>query len=372
MFSSASVDLRQRRSDSKRHPHGMLKRNEPHRFALVGAATAARPLSAVTAGAVALVSAGLMGFPGAAKASSIAVAGAAATTYSQTSVTLTTWQLVAAFVLVLPGVGGAMATLLSRATQAFFLWYMAQLTSNPIATKSVTAGVIGAVGDYMAQGLDRLLESKSAKSNAERSFEFRYDARRGLSCLLYGLLISGPLMHLAYDLFESILPVSTGAGAGSGLAAISHVLADSIFLDSLFVATTFIVTGVMEGYNRRQIGSQLKSDYLPTLKASWVTSLGLLPIEFLCFRYLPVSLRVMAVNFIDVIWDTVISFMAHRSRGGHSHHEVELQEEHREAEQPQHYLHNVQAPVIHVEQPDFVHTAERLHHVLEVPQLAHA
>ena len=372
MFSSASVDLRQRWSDSKRHQHGMLKRNEPQRFAIVGAARASRPSSAVTAGAAALVSAVLVGFPGAAKASSIAVAGAAATTYSQTSVTLTTWQLVAAFVLVLPGVGGAMATLLSRATQAFFLWYMAQLTANPIATKSVTAGVIGAVGDYMAQGLDRLLESKSAKSNVERSFEFRYDARRGLSCLLYGLLISGPLMHLAYDLFETILPVSTGAaGAGSGLAAISHVLADSIFLDSLFVATTFIVTGVMEGYNRRQIGSQLKSDYLPTLKASWVTSLGLLPIEFLCFRYLPVSLRVMAVNFIDVIWDTVISFMAHRSRGGHSLHEVELQEEHREAEQPQHYLHNVQAPVIHVEQPDFVHTAERLQH-LEMPQLAHA
>ena len=80
----------------------------------------------------------------------------------------------------------------------------------------------------------------------------------------------------------------------------------------------------------------------------------------------------MAVNFIDVIWDTVISFMAHRSRGGHHHLEHELEEQ-IEAEQPQQYIHNVQAPVIHVEQqPDFVHPAERLHRVLEVPQLAHA
>jgi Mpv17 / PMP22 family len=369
MFSSASVDLRQRGSDAKHH-RGMLKPNEPPQFALVEAARTSRPASAVKAGAVALVSTVMLGFPGAAKASSIAVAGAAATTYSQTSLTLTTWQLVAALVLVLPGVGGAMAALVSRAAQAFFLWYMAQLAANPIATKSVTAGVIGAIGDYMAQGLDRVLESKSSKS--QQRFAFRYDARRGLSCLLYGLFISGPLMHLAYDLFETILPVSTGAaGAGSGLAAISHVLADSVFLDSLFVATTFIVTGVMEGYNRRQLMSQLKSDYLPTLKASWVTSLGLLPIEFLCFRYLPVSLRVMAVNFIDVIWDTVISFMAHRSRGTYHHQEQELEEQ-KQAEQPRCYLHNVQAPVIHVEQPDFVHTAERLHRVLEVPQLAHA
>jgi Mpv17 / PMP22 family len=371
MFSSASVDLRQRGSDAKHH-RGMHKPNELSRCALVEAARTSRPASAVKAGAVALVSTVMLGFPGAAKASSIAVAGAAATTYSQTSVSLTTWQLVAALVLVLPGVGGAMASIVSRAAQAFFLWYMAQLAANPIATKSVTAGVIGAMGDYMAQGLDRVLESKSAKSPAEQRFEFRYDSRRGLSCLLYGLFISGPLMHLAYDLFETILPVSAGAaGAGSGLAAISHVLADSVFLDSLFVATTFIVTGVMEGYNRRQLVSQLQSDYVPTLKASWVTSLGLLPIEFLCFRYLPVSLRVMAVNFIDVIWDTVISFMAHRSRGTHHQQEQELEEQ-KEAEQPQCYLHNVQPPIIHVEQPDFVHTAERLHRVLEVPQLAHA
>lgn len=372
MFSSASVDLRQRRSEDAQRP-GMLEfmRREPRRFAFVEGAMKSRPSSLVKAGAVALVSTVLLGFPGAAKASSIAVAGAAASTYSQTSLTLTTWQLMAAVVLMLPGVGSAMASLMSRAAQAFFLWYMAQLTTNPIATKSVTAGVIGAIGDYMAQGLDRLLEAKAATSQKEQSFEFRYDSRRGLSCLLYGLFISGPLMHLAYDLFEAILPVSTGAGAGSGLAAISHVLADSIFLDSLFVATTFVVTGVMEGYNRRQLVSQLKSDYLPTLKASWVTSLGLLPIEFLCFRYLPVSLRVMAVNFIDVIWDTVISYMAHRSRGGHPHHEEE-REEHREPEQPQHGLYNVQVPAIHVEQPDFVYASERLHRVLEVPQLAHA
>jgi hypothetical protein len=282
----------------------------------------------------------VLGFPGAAKASSIAVAAtAAATTYGPTSASLSTWHLAAAaLALTLPGVSATAVAVLSRGLQASFLWYMAQLSANPILTKSVTAGIIGAIGDYMAQGLERVFESRASEAanggrqpqhpadrRGDPRYEHRYDGRRGLSCLLYGLFISGPLMHLAYDLFEMILPVSSGAGTGSCLAAISHVLADSIFLDSIFVATTFIVTGAMEGYNWRQLRSQLKGDYVPTLKASWVTSLGLLPVEFICFRYLPVSLRVMAVNFIDVIWDTVISFMAHRSRGHHHHHHLEEQ-----------------------------------------------
>jgi len=116
-------------------------------------------------------------------------------------------------------------------------------------------------------------------------------------------------MHLGYEMFEKILPCSS-----SSFAALSHVLADSVFLDSIFVASTFLVTGLMEGYKPQEIMPQMKRDYIPALKASWVTSLLVLPIEFVCFRCLPLSFRVLAVNFIDVIWDAVISFMAHRSR----------------------------------------------------------
>jgi len=125
-------------------------------------------------------------------------------------------------------------------------------------------------------------------------------------------------MHLGYEMFERLIPIhQAGSGLSSSLAAFSHVIADSILLDSIFVATTFVVTGLFEGYSRKQVVSQLKSDYGPTLVASWFTSLFCLPVEFICFRCLPVSLRVLAVNFIDVVWDAVISFMAHRNRKHH-------------------------------------------------------
>lgn len=295
-MSSSSVDLRR-----------------PKSFPAFSPMSAPRKL--VRAGALSLFGLVTFGFSSVAKASSIGVAGAA--TFTKTSASFTAWQLVIAATLLLPSVSSALAMVLSQGLQLSVVWYMAHLTTSPLITKSITAGVIGVIGDYMAQGLERLM-LKSRPDNPKHQIHNptkHYDSRRGLSILLDGLFISGPLMHLAYDLFEKILPVS---GSSGGLAAMSHVLADSIFLDSIFVATTFVVTGLVEGYNRRQLTSQLKKDYLPTLMASWVTSLGLLPIEFICFRCLPVSLRVMAVNFIDVIWDTVISFMAHRSRVTHT------------------------------------------------------
>lgn len=219
---------------------------------------------------------------------------------------------------------------------------MMQLTANPVVTKSITAGVIGVMGDCMAQGLENWMHARQQqKQQPPQTVQTakKYDPRRGLSILLDGLFISGPLMHFGYELFDHVLPIHSG---GSG-AAILHVLADSVFLDAIFVASTFVVTGRMEGYRFRQIVPQLRKDYLPALKASWATSVFLMPIEFVCFRFLPLSYRVLAVNFIDVIWDAVISFMAHRSRQDdkNNNHQVE------EVASPEHVNMSVDTSVVY-------------------------
>ncbi|GKY94326.1 hypothetical protein MPSEU_000398400 [Mayamaea pseudoterrestris] len=200
--------------------------------------------------------------------------------------------------------------------QQALAWYIVQLEASPLLTKSLTSGIIGLAGDCLAQSIDRFVKRRKAKANnsgTAASADLKYDQRRGLSVLLEGLLISGPTMHVGYDLFERILPTSSASGHSS-VAAMLHVLADSILLDSFFIGTAFVITGLIEGYRIKQIRQQLKTDYAPTLIASWITSTSLMPIEFLAFRFLPVSLRVLAVKFIDVIWDTVISFMTHRGR----------------------------------------------------------
>jgi Mpv17 / PMP22 family len=257
--------------------------------------------------------------------------------------------------IILNAIGNISFAVVVTGIRTFASWYMMNLDTFPLVTKAVTAGVIGIFGDYMAQWLEYLvLERKNDQKTRHQqltrqsttmlrsnnifdltllshtvtnalSINGNYHFRRGLSILADGMLISGPLMHIGYNYFETIVPISGAGGmsflgmSSSTIAALSHVFADSIVLDSIFIASTFIMTGLFEGYSPKQLIPHFKMDYIPSLKASWLTSLALLPIEFVCFRFLPLSFRVLAVNFIDVVWDAVISFMAHRNRNLKTH-----------------------------------------------------
>jgi len=201
-----------------------------------------------------------------------------------------------------------------------FQWYLELLEKRPLLTKSITSGIIAITGDWAAQTFAQNLKARDLpKVHKIDGFNLgslltingQYNLRRGLACMIDGLCISGPIMHIAYDFFERIFPVSQGGS----LAAFCHVIADSLMLDSIFIATALIMTGVLEGYSfQSDILPQFKTDYFPAIRASWITSTSLIPIEFACFRYLPLSLRTLSMNFTSVIWDGVVYYMAHRSR----------------------------------------------------------
>ncbi|KAL3790565.1 hypothetical protein ACHAW5_006543 [Stephanodiscus triporus] len=129
-------------------------------------------------------------------------------------------------------------------------------------------------------------------------------------------------MHVGYDLFERVMPVVGGGGGGmyrSSLAALSHVVADSVFLDGIFVCTGIVATGLLEGRSLRgHVLPNLRSVYLPTLRASVMTSSALMPLQFLSFRFLPVQLRVLSVNAVDLVWTAVVSFVSHGGGKGAS------------------------------------------------------
>jgi len=183
-------------------------------------------------------------------------------------------------------------------------WYLIMLSTRPIITKSLTSGGMGVIGDLIAQKFEGNFVS-------DRNNTSTIKGRRTFALFVDGLF-SGPVMHFAYEFFEMIIPTS---GNVSSFAAISHCIADSIFLDSFFVATSFFYTGLVEGLSvRRDIIPQLRKDYIPAVKAGFLSSIGLMPLEFLIFRFLPLSIRSFAVNFLDIIWCAVISFMTHRSR----------------------------------------------------------
>ncbi|KAL3790593.1 hypothetical protein HJC23_008799 [Cyclotella cryptica] len=229
-------------------------------------------------------------------------------------------------------------------------WYLRRLEAAPLITKCVTGALIAFSGDYGAQWFEYKsangplsnkrsdaeglsdsspseLVTSSPRAGSQRrktsalSIHGTYNIRRGIARFLECLLISSPLMHYGYDLFERIVPTTSSAASGlsASLAAISHVVADSVFLDGIFVMTGIIATGLLEGHPLRKVLPNLRNVYVPTLKASVVTSSALMPLQFLSFRFLPVQLRVLSVNAVDLIWTGVVSFVSHSD----SHHHVD-------------------------------------------------
>jgi hypothetical protein len=144
-----------------------------------------------------------------------------------------------------------------------------------------------------------------------------WDRRRGIARFLECSLISTtPLMHMGYDYFEHILPIAGSSTATAGIykcfATLSHIVADSVFLIVYQLGLLLSFTGLLEGHSLRQyVLPNLRDVYLSTYLASVVMSAALLPIQFLSFRYLPVQLRVLSVNALDLVWTAVVSFVSH-------------------------------------------------------------
>ena len=209
-----------------------------------------------------------------------------------------------------------------KATE-YIKWYIMEIEKNPLIVKSVSSGIISLCADFAAQSFEQRQalqhdqQQEQQNSNHHQTSLKGYDKRRLWACFTEGMFIAGPLMHFGYSWFESILPIHNGISSsqGSNIAAATQVIADSIILDSIFVATKILSTGILEGLSfHNDIIPQFQNEYWDTMKASWVTSIGLFPVEFACFRYLPLSLRTFSMSITSIIWDSVVSHKAHESR----------------------------------------------------------
>ena len=244
------------------------------------------------------------------------------------------WSIIGAALSISAVVNTRALGSLTKVSSSFFAWYLSRLDSAPLLTKCITGGLISFTGDYGAQWFE--WKSKQQQAPIEQSVDNMkaelsiraggsmteqgnplsihgtYDIRRGVARFLECLLISSPLMHYGYDLFERIMPVVGGSAVYRSFAALMHVLADCVFLDAIFVMTGIVFTSLLEGQRlRKQVIPNLRRVYLPTLKASIMTCGALMPLQFLSFRFLPLSLRVLSVNAVDLVWTGVISFVSH-------------------------------------------------------------
>lgn len=203
--------------------------------------------------------------------------------------------------------------------------YLSCLEERPLLTKSITSAVMQGLGDSLAQNFEMyrqgLAAQKASHGKKQQQAAYllprqTYDWRRGMSLAADGFLVSGPLLHHAYDILEYLIP-SQHETTWLSIATILHVLANDYIIDTMYICLSFTFVAIAEGH-LKDLPMLLRKDLLATIKASWGTSMAFLPIEYLCFRGLPLSLRVLAMNFIDIAWGAIISFVAHRNRKKHA------------------------------------------------------
>ena len=193
-------------------------------------------------------------------------------------------------------------------------WYMDCLDTFPLQTKSLTSAFISLLGDGGAQYHEERTRAKKIEAEGVNLWNFDYNRRRGLTNFADIAFLCGPMLHYGYGWLESVIPVVNHPSLSASQAAAAHVLVDDFIFDAVFIAIMFVSTGIGEGYYMNQIVSQCKKDYIPAVKTMWKASFLLMPLEFCMFRFLPLSLRVLGMNFVEIIWDALVSFMIHKCR----------------------------------------------------------
>lgn len=241
--------------------------------------------------------------------------------------------------------------------KTFMSMYQKCLAEHEVLTKCITSGIIATMGDFFAQCFEHNVRKRAMAATAIATVQmiegasgaFMMHRIRLYGVFLEATFVASPVMHYAYNYMESLAPTqrdkdpeksgdasssissitSNGPSSNrrfcSGLAlhqplnvsrwtaAIFHVFADVFILGPIFVFTMIFFTSIIEG-KLSSLPAELMFDLIPAIRVAVMTSLTFAPIQLFAFKYLPLKFRILYMNFQDIVWNAIISVMAHRSR----------------------------------------------------------
>ncbi|RCV19073.1 hypothetical protein SETIT_3G354800v2 [Setaria italica] len=167
-------------------------------------------------------------------------------------------------------------------------WYLGLLDARPVLTKSVTAATIFTAAD---------LTSQMFTLGPEESLDFL----RTMRMASYGLLISGPTLHLWFNFISKVFPkkdvVNTLKKMFLGQAVYGPII-NSVF---------FSYNAGLQGETVPEIIARLKRDLVPTIKSGilyWPAC------DFITFKFVPVHLQPLVSNSFSFLWTIYITYMA--------------------------------------------------------------
>ncbi|KAJ6794664.1 putative PXMP2/4 family protein 4 [Iris pallida] len=170
----------------------------------------------------------------------------------------------------------------------FIGWYLRMIETRPILTKSLTAGAIFATADVSSQMIT--LDPSCS-----------LDLIRTLRMAGYGMMISGPSLHLWFNFVSRILPKR------DILTTFKKMFLGQAVYGPIMTAVFFSFNAALQGETNAEIFARLKRDFIPTMKSCLVYW----PMcDFITFKFVPVRLQPLVSNSFSYLWTIYITYMA--------------------------------------------------------------
>ncbi|XP_037536356.1 peroxisomal membrane protein 2 [Nematolebias whitei] len=165
--------------------------------------------------------------------------------------------------------------------------YLVLLKKYPILTKSVTSGILSALGNLLSQYLEARKKSKSGAQVND------IDVAGATRYAIYGLIITGPVSHYFYQLMEVWMPTT------DPLCVIKRLLLDRLFFAPGFLLLFYSVMNILEAKGWEDFENKLRKSYWTALKMNWKVWT---PFQFININFVPVQFRVLFANVIALFW----------------------------------------------------------------------
>lgn len=173
--------------------------------------------------------------------------------------------------------------------------YGSYLQQYPIRTKSLTAGAIFALSDWLAQRLETSSDDSSPKKT---------NWTRTISSALVGLLYFGPAAHAWYETIFKLLP-GTSLVSTLQKAALGQLLFGPSFT-CIFFATSLLQQG---NFSLQNWWDKIKTN----LPGAWVAGLGFWPlVDLVSYSLIPKNWIPLFVNTCSLAWTVYLSIVANR------------------------------------------------------------
>ncbi|XP_068559959.1 peroxisomal membrane protein 2-like [Cebidichthys violaceus] len=165
--------------------------------------------------------------------------------------------------------------------------YLVLLKKYPILTKSVTSGILTALGNLLSQ----ILEAKKKANNG--ALVDQIDPAGAARYAIYGLVITGPVSHYFYQLMEVWMPST------DPLCIVKRLLLDRLVFAPAFLLIFYFVMNILEAKGWRDFEKKMRGSYWTALKMNWKVWT---PFQFININFVPVQFRVLFANMVALFW----------------------------------------------------------------------